>query len=94
MELFVAYEPINIISALLKRFWDLDFWPESPYFQGNVNQEQKSKCVWLFGYAACVWEEWDQFGTRLSIDRQEQKIDETSRAIERFWLSFFKIKKI
>lgn len=52
--------------------------------QGNANQEQKSKCVWLFGYAACVWEEWDQFGTRLSIDRQEQKIDETSRAIERF----------
>ena len=63
-------------------------------FQGNVNQEQKSKCVWLFGYAACVWEEWDQFGTRLSIDRQEQKIDETSRAIERFRFYSDKIKKI
>ena len=31
MELFVAYEPTNNIGALLKCFWDLDFWPDSPY---------------------------------------------------------------
>ena len=30
MEFFVAYEPINDIGALLKRFWYLDFWLESP----------------------------------------------------------------
>ena len=32
MEFFVAYEPINNIGALLKCFWDLDFWPDSPYY--------------------------------------------------------------
>ena len=31
MELFVASEPTNNIGALLKCFWDLDFWLESPY---------------------------------------------------------------
>ena len=32
---FVAYEPINNIGALLKRFWDLDFWLESPYLENS-----------------------------------------------------------
>ena len=40
------------------------------------------KCVWLFAYAACVWEDWDKHGNRISIDRNETEIEQTARAIE------------
>ena len=53
-----------------------------PQQASNMNQDQKSKCVWLFGYAACVWEDWDVHGNRISIDRQEAEIEDTARAIE------------
>jgi len=47
----------------------------------RINKDVKKSCVWLFGYAASVMEEWDAQSNRLSIDRQDTETEQISKAI-------------
>jgi negative elongation factor C/D len=40
------------------------------------------KCIWLYGYSSCVHEEYDNFGNRISIDRNSEEIEKAARNIE------------
>jgi len=75
--------PIALIRApsIIDVFVNFLFIPSSLIALSQPSKDAKRSCVWIFGYAASVIEEWDDRGNRQSIDRQEHEIEQISKAI-------------
>lgn len=73
--------PIDLLRspALTEIFLKLLFIPS----QVNLLcTDGRMKCIWLYGYSSCVHEEYDNFGNRISIDRNSEEIEKAARNIE------------